>query len=483
MKTKCLRYFIYAVFILAFFTNSNNIHANIDHGNHSSSKEVDLSKLTGRVVTVNDPEYNVARLSWNLYFSRFPLAIVYPQNKCDVQNAVNFCRDNEITFRIRAGGHSYEGWNSIDGGIIIDLTDMTNIRADVKKRLAYVEAGVRSLQAVLALGELGFGLPNGLEKHPGIAGVVLGGGGIGLSIRQFGLTADYLVEVEIVLASGEIVRATKTNEYSDLLYACQGGGGGNIGIVTEFVFSIFPRGDVTLYEIHYPYETLETLIDTWQNWAPFQIKRLESIMELFVAKDHKVYGVFDGSKKELLKLLAPMLAIPGSELFALKTVPYFQSWLFFAAEPTPPVNDKISSTFAYKLLPPKAIRTIKKALDNPVNADAEFFFLALGGVMKKTPKTATPFWNRDAQFYFEWDQSWPSDQPEQAGPSFTWVENLRSALRPFTKGSYVNVPDLNITNWAKAYYGKNFKKLRTIKTKYDPHNLFTYEIQAIPPKN
>ena len=101
--------------------------------------------------------------------------------------------------------------------------------------------------------------------------------------------------------------------------------------------------------------------------------------------------------------------------------------------------------------------------------------------MKKISKTATPFWNRDALFYFEWDESWDSDQPEQAAPSIEWVENLRSALRPFTKGSYVNVPDSDIPNFAQEYYGKNYKKLRKIKAKYDPDNLFTYELQAIPP--
>lgn len=409
------------------------------------------------------------------------MAIVFAQNKQDVVNALNFCRTNKIAFRIRSGGHALEGWSSVDGGIIIDLREMTAISVNVDKRLAYVQPGVKQAQAVVALGAYGLAIPTGLEVTPGIAGVTLGGG-IGLSIREYGLACDHLVEVEMVLATGKIVRATKANKYRDLFFACQGGGGGNFGVVTEFVYSVFPRGDVTLYKIEFPYESIEVLIDTWQHWAPLQPKQLNSFMELFPAENADVSGIFSGTQAELLSLLTPMLAIPGSNLVALETLPYVDSWLYFAADVSPPANDKFSSAFVYKFLPPEAISTIKNALDNPVNSRANFWFLALGGVMRKISKTATPFWNRNALFYFEWDQSWSDDEPEQAGPSFTWVETLRTSLRPFTKGSYVNVPDMDMPNWGKEYYGKNFKKLKKIKRKYDPTNFFTYEVQAIPLK-
>jgi Berberine and berberine like len=230
------------------------------------------------------------------------------------------------------------------------------------------------------------------------------------------------------------------------------------------------------------YESLEVLVDTWQHWAPFQTKRLNSVLELFTGANHNVLGIFNGPQSELLDLLAPVLAVPGSNLIAFETVFYLQSWLYFADEADPPTNDKFSSNFAHKLLPPEAISILKNALDNPVNSRANFWFPSLGGVMRKISKTATPFWNRDALFYFEWDKSWSNDQPEQVGPSFTWVENLLTALSPYVKGSYVNVPDMDKPNWGKEYYGKNFSRLKKIKRKYDPTNFFTYEVQAIPLK-
>lgn len=479
MKIKGLL-FASILVVLTLFTGKSLLANHHSQSDSSSLKQVDFSELTGRVITVNDPEYNDLRFGWNLYYSRYPLAIVLAQNTHDVVNAINFCRENKITFRIRSGGHALEGWSTLDGGIIIDLRDMKGLSYNQQTGLAFVQPGVIGIEAVPALAKFGVGIPNGLEQTPGVGGVVLGGG-IGLSIREFGLSCDYIVEVEIVLASGKIVRATKDNKYKDLFFACQGGGGGNFGVVTEFVFAPFPRGDVTLYKIEYPYATLETLVDTWQRWAPFQIKRLNSVMELNES-NHSVYGTLNGSQEELMRILAPMLEIPGSKITAFKTVPYSQSWLFFSEPVSPPTNDKFSSTFAYKILPQKAIRIIKNAMDHPVNKNASFFFLAMGGVMKEIPKTATPFWNRDALFYFEWDESWSCIHPEQAGPSIAWVENLRDALRPYTKGSYVNVPDMDIPNGGQEYYGKNYERLKKIKAKYDPNNLFTYELQAIPPQ-
>ena len=438
----------------------------------------DLSELTGRVVVPGDVDYNAARLSWNTYFSRYPLAVVYVQNKQDILNALNFCCKNRTAFRIRSGGHGLEGWSSLDGGIMIDLSDMNAIR--VEKNLAYVQPGVKQLQAVTALGALGLAIPTGLEQTPGIAGVTLGGG-IGLSIREYGLACDHLVEVEVILASGKIVRASKHN-HEKLFYACQGGGGGNFGVVTEFVYKVYPRGDVTLFKIEFPYSSIVQMIDTWQRWAPFQTKRLNSFMELFASGNPDINGIYSGPQSELMPLLAPILAIPGSSIVNVQTLPYVDSWLYFAADVSPPANDKFSSTFVYEFLPLDAINEIKNALDNPVNSRANFWFLAMGGVMKKIPKNATPFWNRDALFYFEWDQSWADANPQEAGPAFTWVENIRTALNPYIKGSYVNVPDMDMKNWGHQYYGKNFRKLKKIKKHYDPNNFFTYEIQAIPLK-
>jgi FAD/FMN-containing dehydrogenase len=61
-----------------------------------------------------------------------------------------------------------------------------------------------------------------------------------------------------------------------------------------------------------------------------------------------------------------------------------------------------------------------------------------------------------------------------------WIDEFSQTLRPYVNGAYVNVPNIGMQEWETAYWGSNFDRLREIKAKYDPHNVFQYE-QSIPP--
>lgn len=76
-------------------------------------------------------------------------------------------------------------------------------------------------------------VPVGQKPTVGMAGLTLGGGW-GFASRQVGLLCDQLISVRMALLSGEIVEATATNEHSEIFWASCGGGGGNVGIATEF---------------------------------------------------------------------------------------------------------------------------------------------------------------------------------------------------------------------------------------------------------
>jgi hypothetical protein len=117
-------------------------------------------------------------------------------------------------------------------------------------------------------------------------------------------------------------------------------------------------------------------------------------------------------------------------------------------------------------------------LENATGTDSNFFFLNWGGAVSSVPPEATAFFWRDPAFYFEWSATWKN--PSDAQRNIAVVERTRQMLAPFSKGSYVNVPDYNIRNFGSAYYGANFDRLRQVKTKYDPNNIFNYP-QSIPP--
>lgn len=109
------------------------------------------SKLTGRLVFPDSPDYESARLGWARQFSRFPLVIVFCQNVQDVVNAISWCREHDVAFRARSGRHALEGWSCLDGGVIIDVSDMNRIHLDESARVATVQTGATQGAVVKAL--------------------------------------------------------------------------------------------------------------------------------------------------------------------------------------------------------------------------------------------------------------------------------------------------------------------------------------------
>ena len=443
------------------------------------------SKLTGRLVYPDSPDYESARLGWARQFSRFPLVIVFCQNVQDVVNAISWCREHDVAFRARSGRHALEGWSSLDGGVIIDVSDMNEVLIDEDAELATVQTGATQGAVMEALGKRGFTIPGGGEGTPGIGGVTLGGG-IGLLSRSMGLACDHLVGLDMVIPSGEQgARTIQADEHdnADLLWASRGGGGGNFGIATSYTFKIVPISTVTIFEATWgerDWEHLSELLGTWQELAPSAPDELGSVFfaSSKAAGTITTYGVFLGSEEERLRgLLRPLLDI-GEPDVTLAAMPYFDAWLHFAGTPEddPPRKDKFSSVWVYRSLPPEAIGTVHGFLAEAPNPTADIWCLSWGGAVGRVPTDATAFFHRKPRYYIEWDISWEEDSEEKE--ILAWTERFRMALGPYVEGSYINVPDSSI-NDLRTYYGDNLGRLQEVKRKYDPENVFHFE-QSIP---
>ena len=441
------------------------------------------SKLTGRLVFPNSPNYESARLLWARQFSTFPLVIVFCQDVQDVVNAISWCREHDVAFRARSGRHALEGWSSLDGGVVIDVSDMNQIHVDESAGVATVQTGTTQGAVVKALGKRGYTIPTGGEVTPGIAGVTLGGG-IGRLVRSMGLACDHLVGVEMVVPSGKqgarVIRADESHN-ADLLWASRGGGGGNFGIATSFTFKIRPISTVTMYEVTWErgWPHMSELLSVWQELAPSAPDRLGSAFEVAAETDGSVVsnGFFIGSDEaRLRRLLQPLLKI-GKPKVTIKTMPYLDAWLQFALPNEPPHKDKFSSVWVYRSFPPKAIETIRRFLADAPNPEANIWCLSWGGAVGRIPTDATAFFHRKPRYYIEWDVPWKNAREEKE--AIAWIERFRVAMGPYVKGSYINVPDSSI-NDLRTYYGDNLARLKEVKRKYDPENVFHFE-QSIPP--
>lgn len=443
-------------------------------------------KLTGRVIFKGDPGYSSAIKNWNPYVDVYPHVFVFAQNAYDVSNAIKWARENKVPLRVRSGRHALDkNLSVVNGGIVIDMSDMNKIHLDIdeKKAIATVQTGVHVGPLVKGLAREGFMAPFGDSPTVGIGGITTGGG-FGVLSRAIGLISDNLLALETVDAKGNIIQANQScNE--DLLWASRGGGGGNFGYNTEYTFKIrrAPKA-ATVFNIIWPWEQLETVFKVWQKWAPFVDERLGCILEIFSKVNGLCHaeGIFLGPKNELIKLLKPLLNAGTPTRTDIETLSYPDAIDFLDPdEPIPGRSDqsvKFSSAWGHDLWPQEPISIMRKFLEEATGTESNFFFINWGGAISRVPKDETAFFWRHPLFYTEWNASWVNKSQEAA--NLASVERVRQRMKPYVAGSYVNVPDQNIKNFGKEYYGANFARLRKIKAKYDPENLFRFP-QSIPP--
>src|SRR5215213_3232212 len=365
--------------------------------------------LTGRIIWPQDPGYDEARQSFNARFSRFPAAVVVCDNKEDVENAVRWARQEGMPVRARSGGHSYEAYSVVDGGLVIDVGGLTDIDVDMSRGEAVISAGVRLLDCYRRLWEHGVTIPAGTCPGIGIAGLSLGGG-IGFLSRQYGLTCDNLVAIELVDADGRVLRVSE-EEHPDLFWALRGGGGGNFGIATAFTFRVHPIGDVVTCTVSWPWDDVAEVLDAWQRWAPFADERL--CVALAVAPPSagtiSATGLFTGAETELPPLLEPLLqaGTPGAPV--IQSLPYFTAVEQFAGPSITSVRFKNASALAYNPLPDEAIATLVEHLRAaPFESDLVGFF-PLGGAVATIEPAATAFPHRQAHFDLQYQAYWWDD--------------------------------------------------------------------------
>src|SRR6476646_8796756 len=221
--------------------------------------------VDGEVVAPSDAEYAEACKVWNGAHDRRPALVVRCANAGDVATAVGFARSNDLLIAVRGGGHSIAGFSTIDDGIVIDLSQMNEVRVDPIARRASVGGGAVWADVDRETQSLGLATTGGLVSSTGVAGFTLGGG-IGWTMRKFGLACDNLVAADVVTADGRLVHASEA-ENQHLLWGLRGGGG-NFGIVTSFEFELHPLGpNVYAGPIFFPGDAAGDLLRTFRDWA------------------------------------------------------------------------------------------------------------------------------------------------------------------------------------------------------------------------
>ncbi len=397
----------------------------------------------------------------------------------DVVNAVEWARQEGIAFRPRSGRHGVDGWSSLDGGLVIDVSRMKSVKIDETARTATVGTGLVQRETVPALGQRGFVVPTGSEGGVGLGGV-MPAGGFGLLTRNLGLASDNLLAAEIVVPDGsrsaKVIQATEHTN-SDLLWAFRGGGGGNFGIATSYTLKLHELSEVQLLIASWAgHGDLGAVLRTWQRDAPVADERLTSALEADSDHFELTALMHGGSRQELEKGLASLLAIGKPDVTVMEG---FWPDLYANADRAPDLPFwKFYSAFVTQPFPDEAIDLVLHYMGNTPTPPSNFFLSAFGGAVRHEPPGGSAFPHRDALFYWEPGAAW--DDPALNAKALNWAADFWKALRPYSNGAYVGVPNAPAADWEREYYGTNRERLRQVKAKYDPQNVFSFE-QSIPP--
>jgi len=437
-----------------------------------------LGRVLGEVIRPADQTYDDARQVWNTAYDRYPALIVRAADAADVLRGVEFAREQDLPLAIRSGGHSFAGFGTVDGGVVLDLSRMKGISIDAARGTAWVQPGATTGDLAPQASRYGLTLPTGDVKSVGIGGLTLGGG-IGFLVRKHGLTIDHLLSIELVTADGRLVTAS-ADENSDLFWAVRGGGG-NFGVVTAFEFRLAPVSTVYGGMMMLPAttEALAAYLDFSQR-APDELTTISSLMAAPPAPGipAELHGkpvlvslvCFDGDPEagnlalEPLRKAAPVLAekvgpMPYPALFEM------------TREGTRP-GSSIGRSGFFLGLNEAGIRTMVEAAHAaPAGSHSMIQLRPLGGQMARVASNETAFAHRSASLMIAVTSGWAA--PAEALPTRSRVLSTWEALQPQSRGVYVNfLGEEGTSRIREAYPGSTYERLVAVKRQYDPTNVF-----------
>ena len=440
--------------------------------------------LGGSLIYPHDEAFAEATLLWNGMITKRPAVVVRPRSTADVAATVSFVRENQLQLSIKGGGHNIAGLALSDGGITLDMAGMKDVDVDAEARLVRVGPGCTLGDVDRATQEHGLATTLGFVSATGAAGLTLGGG-FGYLTRRFGWTVDDLEEVEIVTADGVVRRASAT-ENDDLFWAVRGGGG-NFGVVTEFVYRLHSVGpEVTAGVIAWPASEAEAVLRLYRTVVESAPRELTTVVlrrnappapwlpeEAHGTPIIAIVACHTGDLAQAQADLAPIKShgTPLADLIQVKTYVAQQS-LLDATQPKG-MHYYWKSEFLPRGLGDDLFETYNAQFVNLEAPANQIVLFQVDGALNEHPEDDGAVGNREAAFACVIQSMWPGDSPVGEA-NREWVRAAWQALKPFsTGGNYVNFQTEDEADSRTAEsYRTNYERLEAVKARYDPTNLF-----------
>jgi FAD/FMN-containing dehydrogenase len=426
--------------------------------------ELERARLDGTVVAEHHADYDRLRRVHNAVIDRRPGAIVQVASADDVQTVVRIAANGGLPLAIRGGGHSFAGLGTCDAGIVCDLSRLNEVHVD--PRTSTVEVGGGALLGdVDAAGEpYGLVTPAGVVSHTGAGGLTLGGG-MGWLSRRFGLTIDNLIEAEIVIADGRLVRVGADQE-PDLFWGIRGGGG-NFGIVTRFTFRMHNLGPVLIRRWSHPPDATADTLARYRDAARKAPRELTTAF--LVTRDELALRAIWSGSSDGAEAAISRFALPGGAQDPTMDMTFVE--LQRSSDELLPWGRRYYSKGGFLAeLDDHVIGVMADSIAEMPVPGLEVYCLQLGGAVSDVEEDATAYSGRAAAFYWISQGAW--DSPDDDEGAIAWCRSTARRLGEFSlTTNYVNEQaDTGVA--ASAYGAAKYRRLANLKWRYDPTNLF-----------
>ena len=441
----------------------------------NSTLLADLSRqVSGSVLGPHDPGYEEARAVHNGLVDRRPALIVRCRTTCDVVAALALARQAGLEVSIRGGGHNVAGRAVTEGGVMIDLAEMKAIAIDSDQATATAGGGVIWGELNDAAAEHGLGVTGGAVSGTGIAGYTLGGG-LGWLMAKYGLAADNLLAVELVTAEGDVLHVDAAS-HADLFWALRGGGG-NFGVATSFTYRLHPVRTIVGGLIAHPLEAAPDLLRFYRGAVADASDDLTVFAGLVHAPDGSgvklaaLIAFHTGDAGEAERDLAPFKTWGSPLMVDVGPMPYpAMNTLLDAGFPAGSLNYWLSSFT--RGLPDELIDVAIERFAAVPSAMTGILLEHFHGAVTRVGVTETAVPHRDEGWNLLIPSVWTDTADSEA--NIAWSRETFAAMRPhFGTGRWLNyLGDDQAEDAIRAAYGPNYDRLREVKRRYDPDNVF-----------
>jgi len=445
--------------------------------------------FTGTVMTPDHPAYDAARTVFNAMIDRRPAVIARCNSAADVAATVRYARSQQLEISVYGGGHGVTGSAIVDGGLCIDLRGIKTLDVDPPAMTVRAGGGLTWGELDAATQEHGLALTGGRVSTTGVAGLALGSGS-GWLERKLGFVCDNLIAAEGVTADGRIVTASDT-ENSDLFWALRGGGG-NYGVVTTFTFRLHEIGPIVYGGmLVFPAQRGVEVMRAYRDFvatAPDEVGSglafITAPHEEFVpepARGHPAIGIiccYAGAPENGPAAYKPLLDL-GPAMAMVQPMPYVAVQQIIDAGNTKGRINYWTGDF-YDAFPDEAIDVLVDIATQPVSPFTQIIIVPGGGAIARVDDDSMALGSRKAAFNFHFLSAW-EDEAETAR-NIEYTKRIAGALKPWSTGAaYLNfLGDEGQARIEASFGAAKYAKLRQIKGKWDPENVFHHN-QNIPP--